>query len=229
MGRDEVLSPVVHDYGEIVEKLRGLDGVVLRFDDGAQKYRAELEKRHLWLTGLEMLNPKLATHIGKYDGIFARLCVIWHCVENWQAQQLPPLVSEATARRAGEFLHKFLLRHAIAFYAGMLGLSNDHDAVAATAGYILARKLKAITPRDIMRGDRAMRALDSDEIASLLDRLTMLGWLQLGSSPAGAKSWVVNPAVHQKFADRAKAEAKRREDGRKMVAEALGRKEETEE
>ena len=46
--------------------------------------------------------------------------------------------------------------------------------------------------------------------------------------PQGLDEWVVNPAVHEKFAEVAKAEAKRREDSRKMIAEVLGRKEEAE-
>ena len=52
----------------------------------------------------------------------------------------PPPSQKATARRAKGFLHGFLLPHALAFYAGVLGLSNDHDALTALAGYILAHK-----------------------------------------------------------------------------------------
>jgi hypothetical protein len=85
---------------------------------------------------LESINRKLAAHIGKYDGIFARLCVIWHCVES-EPGNLRSTISEQTARRVGAFLHGFLLPHAITFYAGVLGLSNDHDRLTAVAGYIL--------------------------------------------------------------------------------------------
>jgi hypothetical protein len=223
VGFDEPLSGVVGEYEELVERLRCGEAVVLRFDDGAQAYREDLERRHLWLTGLESLNSKLATHIGKYDGIFARLCVIWHCAEN--AYSLPPIISEGTARRAGEFLHKFLLRHAIAFYAGMLGLSSDHDAVTAIAGYILARKLTLVSSRDIKRGDRIMRGLIPKEIPQIMEHLEALGWVQREPGPQdNSLHWRVNPAVHHKFAERAKAEAERRDNDRKMIVEVLGGK-----
>ena len=114
----------------------------LRFDDGALAIRKELEKKHLELQQCETINRKLASHIGKYNGIFARLCVVWHCVEHAKGT-LPATISEATARHAKAFLHGFLLPHALAFYAGVLGLSNDHDALTSLAGYILAHKPSA--------------------------------------------------------------------------------------
>ena len=66
----------------MIGRLRGLKGIVLRFDDGAQAYRDELEAKHLSLQACETVDPKLASHFGKYDGAFARLCVVFHCVEN---------------------------------------------------------------------------------------------------------------------------------------------------
>ena len=100
------------------------------------------------------INRKLASHIGKYNGIFARLCVVWHCVEHADGDSLPAVVTEDTARRVAGFLHGFLLPHALAFYAGVLGLANDHDRLADVAGYILAHKLERITNRDVQRGDQ---------------------------------------------------------------------------
>ena len=75
----------------------------------------------------------------------------------------PRTITEATAQRAKGFLHGFLLPHALAFYAGVLGLSNDHDRLTAVAGYILAHKLEEITNRDVQRGDRTMRNLTKRE------------------------------------------------------------------
>lgn len=76
-------------YAAVVDRLHGLDKpssgmteVPLKFDKGAQSLRNELKaKHHAMTTGWEAVNKKLAAHIGKYDGLFARLCVIWHCIE----------------------------------------------------------------------------------------------------------------------------------------------------
>ena len=195
---------------------------MLRFDDGAQAYRQELERKHLKLQDCESINRKLASHIGKYDGIFARLCVIWHCVEAPHGA-LPAVISEATARRAGAFLHGFLLPHALAFYAGTLGLSNDHDRLEAVAGYILAHKLERVTNRDVQRGDWTMRKLDRQGIEAVLDQLDALAWVERvpGPRPSSPPQWVVNPAVHVKFAQRAASEKERRERERKMIGELL--------
>jgi hypothetical protein len=236
-GRDEEGSEVVFEYASLINRLHHLDrpvrggvamdfneahtqgGFVLRFDEKAQAYRQELERKHLELQSCESINRKLASHIGKYDGIFARLCVIWHCVEA-AAGTLPRLISEGTARRAGAFLHGFLLPHAIAFYAGVLGLSNDHGKLEAVAGYILARKLERVTNRDIHHGDRTMRGLSRPETEAILDQLDALGWVDRvpGPRPSSPPQWIVNPVVHIKFAKRAADEAERRARERKIIA-----------
>ena len=169
-GRDEPPGQAVFDYADLIKNLRDLKppktgallpaDAVLTFDDGALKIREALEKKHLELTKLKSLNRKLTSHIGKYNGIFARLCVIWHCVEHVDEDTLPPVVTEDTARRVASFLHGFLLQHALAFYTGVLGLANDHDRLANVADYILAHRLERITNRDVQRGDRSMRDLN---------------------------------------------------------------------
>jgi hypothetical protein len=224
-GHDEEESPTVMEYANLISRLHHLaEATSLRFDDRAQAYRQELEGRHLRLMSCETIHRKLAAHIGKYNGIFARLCIIWHCVENAGWDSLPPTICEDTARRAGAFLHRFLLPHAIAFYTGVLGLSNDHDAIAAIAGYILAHKLERITNRDVKRGDRTMRRLTTPEIDTTFEQLEAFGWINraIGPRPSGPLHWTVNPAVHERFAQRAKAEADRRKRDREMIAEIFG-------
>jgi len=130
LGRDDVPSQAIDDYNRLIRRLRDLRppllglvhpaaDIILQFDDGALKVRENLEREHLELSQCSSLNRKLASHIGKYNGIFARLCVIWHCVEHAFDAQLPRVVTENTAQRVANFLRGFLLPHAIAFYAGM--------------------------------------------------------------------------------------------------------------
>lgn len=224
-GRDEAASPVVAEYTALIRHLHCLGNATLRFDDGAQAYRQELELKHLNLLSLEFVHRKLAAHIGKYDGIFARLCVIWHCTENMVGfGDIPAVISEATARRVGAFLRGFLLPHAMAFYTTVLGLSNDHDCVTAVAGYILSHGLTKITNRDLKRGDRVMRRLSPEAGLAVFEQLEAFGWLERTPSRLrGAPTHrLVNPAVHQKFAERAKVEAARRAEVRQTIADAVG-------
>jgi len=134
-------------------------------------------------------------------------------------EALPRTVSEATARRAATFLHRFLMSHAVAFYGGTLGLSDDHDRLTAIAGYILTHKKEWITNRDVQRGDTTMRGLKDHETRPLLEQLAALGWLDRidAPRPSSPPHWQVNPAVHAKFAERGKREAERREQARLAI------------
>ncbi|MCH8467499.1 MAG: DUF3987 domain-containing protein [Roseinatronobacter sp.] len=244
MGKDEPMPPVNDRYRSLIEKLHkiqppGFVGMgVLEFDEGAQRIRRDLEARHLELQSLETINRKLASHIGKYDGLFARLCVVWHCVEYVQndllcdepafdGAGLPATVTEATAQRVAAFLHRFILRHATAFYSGVLGLSDDHDGLTAIAGYILAHKIERITNRDVQRSIRTMRKLREQEIRPLLEQLAALGWLDKleGPRPSSPPHWQVNPAVHTKFAEHGEREAQRRQNARQTIQELAGGRE----
>jgi hypothetical protein len=236
LGRDEPMSSAVENYEGLVEKLYELKEpivggsgnlsampVVLRFDDGAQAIRQRLDQEHLDLMACEAINKKLAAHIGKYDALFARLCVTWHCIEHAWADKLPPVITEKTAGRVAKFLHAFLLPHAVSFYAGVLGLSDEHDRLTAVAGYILAHKLERVTNRDVQRGDRTMRRLDRRDIESIFDQLDALGWINRtpGPRPSDPPHWIVNPECHRRFHDRASKEAERRQREREIIVTAL--------
>jgi hypothetical protein len=239
MGRDEPADPINSTYGKLVAALfetkpprpenNFLPSTNLRFDDGAQAIRNELEKKHLDLQKLEAVNKKLAAHIGKYDGLFARLCIVWHCVENATAHlvddDVPPppiVVTEDTARRVARFMHEFLLPHAIAFYAGVLTLSDDHDQLVAVVGYILAHKLERITNRDVQRGVRSMRNMKKWDTDKLFEQLDAFGWVLPEKNKGGwAIGWLVNPEVHRLFQARAEREASRRLEVREAIAKAL--------
>jgi hypothetical protein len=219
VGKDAAMMAAGARYDELIEYLhhdRPVPMAPLTFDDGALAIREALERKHLDLMGCEAINKKLAAHIGKYDGLFARLCLLWHCIEG-----TGDVIPEATARRVADFMHRFLLPHAIAFYVHLLGLSDDHDRLANVAGYILAKQLSCITNRDVQRGDRSMRGLERRDIESIFDQLEALGWLMRVPGPRSSSPphWEVNPEVHRRFAARAGREAAERTRQREMLRE----------
>ena len=232
-------------YAGLVERLTKLkpplsgswndahDGV-LRFDNQAQGIRREMEIAHHGLERIESVSPKLAAHFGKYNGLFGRLCVIFHCIEHafdWKKDPLrdehssyiPEFVTGETAGRVARFMREFVLPHAIAFYSGVLGLSNDHDRLTAVAGYILAHKVERLSNRDIQRGCRSMRKLERRDTEAVFEQLEALGWLTRTPGPrlTVPSHWDVNPRVHQKFTERAKAEAERRKRERAMILDIM--------
>jgi hypothetical protein len=115
----------------------------------------------------------------------------------------------------------------MAFYTDVLGASEDHDRLAAVAGYILAHKVPVLTNRIVQRGDRTMRKFDQRETERVCQQLDALGWLNRisGLRATDPPRWVVNPEVHRLFADRAREEEERRRRDREMIAAMFASKE----
>ena len=226
VGKDEPTPDVASEYEVLVTELRNVkicmfDGDVLRYEPEAQEIWRLAEAQHHRLQQMEAVNPKLASHIGKYDGLLARLSVIWHCIENVGADFLPTHIAKNTVQRAAQFLDEFLLGHAMSFYSSVIGLSEDHEHLLDIAGYILAHDKTTMTFRDLQRGSKGMKALSRDEARKLLERLEAFGWVDLEQqqSPTATPRWRVNPMVHSLFEARAQEEKVRRENVRQVMAE----------
>lgn len=229
---DDECEDVDTGYNELIDTLyamKPIDSIIgprpLQFDDGAQIIRRELAtKHHKSVSAIEQVNKKLAAHIGKFDGLFPRLCIIWHCIEHAMSSPDEPLseyVSEETARRVSIFLSKFLMRHSMAFYSGILGLADDHSALQDVAGYILAHKVEFVTQRTLQRGSRGMRKLTREQGARIFEQLEAFGWLEQANKRADAPRWDVNPKVHELYEVQANQERERREDARLAIQELV--------
>ena len=224
VGHDERCPDVQSIYNFSVIALRCLKPVQLKFDEDAQILRGQREEKHLRLMSTELVSSKFASHIGKYDGLFARLCIIWHALENCHKPELPTEITYETAERVSQFMDKFLIPHASCFYSS-LGLSDDHDRIKAVAEHILAKKLVTVTVRDVQRGTRAMRKITNSDIMPILQSLVALGWLAEGGKlrPTSLPEFIVNPIVHSIYAERAEKERTRREVARTVMQECFGR------
>lgn len=229
VGSDVPPDAAVGQYGGLVRNLyrmkRPLMGnvsqVPLKFDNDGQALRQELaEKHHDMAAGWEVLNKKLASHIGKFDGLWGRLCVTFHCID-FADKPLPHVIPYATAKRAADFLHEFLWPHSLAFYSNVLGMSDRHDALLATAGWILTNRPDKVTVREVRRGDRTMREMDVEQAEEILRKLDAMCWIDpVQSARRDSIAYTVNPAVYEVFSARAEKEKARRERAREMIASA---------
>jgi hypothetical protein len=227
MGRDEPLPE--GQYDQLIERLYGLRSnfrpSVESFSNEAQVIRLQLEQQHLDLAiGYEKINKKLAAHIGKYKGLFARLCLLWHTIESLD-KKWPGFIDADIAQRVAKFMNEFRLQHAIAFYIGLLGLSDQHDRLLDVGGYILAHELDSLTRRDIQRGSRSMRGLEKRDTDRIFEQLEAYGWLerQIGKRYTDV-TWIVNPEVHRLFAAKAKEERERRERERAEILASMSKR-----
>jgi hypothetical protein len=230
LGVDEEMPDVAREYDELVERLHALappsnffGDVPLRFTEEAMKVREDLHRKyHALVRSMELVNKKVAAHFGKYEGIFPRLCIIWHCIENINADALPETISEDTTTRAAAFMDQYIRRHANAFYGGVIGLSEDHDTIQDVAGYILAHRVETVTMRTLQRGSRAMRKLTRQEGATIFEQLEAMGWLEQANKRSDAPAWKVNPRVHELFEAKASEERERRQEAKLAIADMIG-------
>jgi hypothetical protein len=223
VGLDEPHDEVNLRYGSLVRSLHRMDipNQPLVFSAAAQVIRRELEAKHMKLQACELINKQLAGTIGKYDGLFVRLCLIWQCIEAVDAENFPMTVNENTARRVADFLHQFLFGHACCFYLGMLAKADDHDRLSKVALYILAKKLVKIDNRTMARGNRVTRKMEKRDTETLLDQLDTFGWIARIRDTKGKITNIVNPRVHWLFEERGTREEERLKDARAMIAESV--------
>lgn len=226
VGMDVAQDQVADAYHQLVADLYGLrkqGHALIHFSDGARAIRDRLEREHLDLSmALESVSPKLAAHYGKYDGIFARLCLIWHCIEH-AYRTLPSEISEETAGRVADFMAEFIRPSAIAFYAGVLGMSAGHEEITALASIIVAKGMSEVAARDAQSAGQTLRHLTAEQFRSMAEKMEAFGWLERGEPKPKSNTprWIVNPRVHELFSDRAAAEMARRSAARDALRNAL--------
>lgn len=238
-GRDVPADATLTDYDRLIERLEVMRPPVrsgpigygdtpspLKLSDAARSMREKLEQEHLDLVrALECVSPKLAAHFGKYDGLFARLCVLWHCVDNAEQLHPPAEVSGNTANRVAAFMEQFLRPSAIAFYAGVLGLSAGHEQLVDLASWIVGTGVHEVKARDVQSSSQSFRHVTADEVRTLCEKLEAFGWGEWAEpAPKSNKPrFLVNPLVHERFADRGKEEIERRAAAREIIRSTLCR------
>jgi hypothetical protein len=195
----------------------------LRFSNEAQLLRSEVERKNHELMSVEAFNTKLSARFGKYDGLFARLCVILHCIKT-VGGNLREDVDLATAQAAYRLMYEFILPHDVCFYSGLLGMADNHDLITDIAGYILSKQCLSVSYRDLHRTTRKLKKTDHREARRLYEQLAALGWgtVDVDPNPHSPPKFTVNPLVHELYADRAKQERARRQQVVALMKELGG-------
>ena len=162
---------------------------------------------------------RLKSALGKWPGLFARLCLTYHLVEiaaaRLRGERGPPLeaLQPQTAQRAANYMRHVLLPHLLRADALMFTtVQTGHGKWIA--GHILAHQLDRITVRDVIRAYRALSAPeDRPVLDSTMASLVAIGWLSPEPSRnvlVPVSTWNVNPTVHGLFAQRATEEHNQR-------------------
>lgn len=208
-------------FAELVDHLYAVtpaqDAVTL--SDDAHTVRQAINAYAAELADYPALPGGLRSHLGKWSGLFARLLLIFHAIECAEHRVHPVAapVAGSTARRVDQLMRRFLLPHALAYYTDVLGASSDLEHARWIAGHILSKKLSTISHRDLMQAYKQWRGMDEWRRQRILQMLEDMGWIMpfaedgVRTGRRGASTWMVVPAVHQMFIDKARAEAERRD------------------
>jgi len=207
----------------------------IKLSEGAAKIREELSKYVYNLMQTTALPQGLIAHLGKWDGLFARLLLTYHVIEHAEREEYPATrISESTARAVDGFMREFLFSHAIYFYIEILDSHDRADNLRWIAGYILSRDLEVLTTRDLQRHFKRWGNLPEWERRELLNTLTEAGWIEPFSDSQSKLSrmptrYRVNPKVHELYKERAESERRRRAAARELLAEIFEAKSQTQE
>ena len=194
----------------------------------AQEHRAKVEALAIGMSKMPDISARLVASFGKWPGMFARLCLTFHLIEIADARlrEATPapmqVISGDIAVKVAEYMRGIALPHMLRADAVMF--STDQTGHAKwVAGFILAHKLERIGARDLVRSYRAFKAPEAArEMAAVMHTLVSIGWLEPEEPTNPSKpvvAWVVNPAVHERFAERARQEADRRTERKAQIFE----------
>ncbi len=215
----------------LVPTSQATDASVLTFDEGAREER-QLFRR---LIGRLTQDPTLPTIIretaAKWEGLLARLSLIYHMIDETHQRLTQPalaratcptgtslVIGRATVIKAANFIQQLVLPNL--FRLGYHTMPEDGfigSHARWIAGYILARECRSISMSQIGRAYRELRG-KTREFQIVMQFLSDAGWVAPEEQTRhDSFVWRVNPAVYTVFSARAKEERERREQVRELI------------
>ena len=227
---DKDISPnltTLDAYRDSLEQLAGLmpSSKPVTLSEPAQLIREALNEK-LHNATVSLPNKFLTAAMGKWQGIYARLLLVFHCLEMAEEFTHPTNqpVSGKTAQQVADLMWRVLLPHAVRFYHD---LDPAEENARNIASLLLARNWERFTvKRDLDRYMKATRKMKPWELEQTLGRLEAFSWIQPDPGKINEKgkpsAYLVNPKVHTLFTEHAKIERERRAEVSAMMAE-IGR------
>lgn len=202
--------------------------VVLHAD--AHRHRLAMLDLTEALAAMPDTSDRLKSAFGKWPGLWARMVLVFHLIDLADArihdsQANVANVANASAVMATTYLRDILLPHLLRADAVMFATEQTSHA-RWIAGFILSKSSERIAARDIMRAYGSLRAPEKrKELLDVMASLETMGWVRAEPAPDGRPTvaWLVNPAVHSVFVERAKRERAEREATREHIRETLAK------
>ena len=154
------------------------------FHADAHQHRLVINDLARAMAAMPDTSNRLKSALGKWPGLFSRLALTFHLVEVADARArnaMKPVLtvlSEATARRAANYMRDILLPHLLRAEAIMFSTAQTGHA-RWIAGLILARNQLRITDRDVVQAYGPLRPPECRrERLEVIESLVTVGWLR---------------------------------------------------
>lgn len=213
-------------YAALVEQVATIapphHGEPVRLSSGAAIFREDVARIAKALRDLPTTPAGLRDNLAKWNGMFARMCLVFHLSEYAAMKEYPSMeVSKETARRVRDLFIRLLLPEAVRVYSELLvDDTAETNHARWIAGHILSRKWETISRRDIGRAYGALRGKD-DAISRAMNILATMSWVEPVKRPDGTvREWTVSPAAHRIYAQRAETERIMRADKQLRITKA---------
>lgn len=201
-------------YVRVLKNLRAMScaGPSIKMSPEAYKVRQSFMESQKALESDESLPSPMRSQLGKWQGLFARLCLLYHLIDLASHGQWPgdkEQVSGDTAQKVSNLLLLWQYSHLEEFWLDMMTTGGGYSFVQRVANYILRFKLLTVNHNRHIVGPHhnGWTKLCFNDQRDALQRLENAGWWLPDSAKKNRQgfpsSWVVNPAVHTKFTVRA--------------------------
>lgn len=189
---------------------------IVKLTPEAEYLRKEISRKAFSMIRTGFISPSFCSHLGKWDGMAARLMLTFHAMECADKQIHPQSVpvSEMTAGRVRNFMLDFMLPNSITFYDELMQDDVISQHVRAVGRLILSRNEHKLSTRDLFRGWGGWRCITDKQKDQVLTRLTEAGWIMTDPVMRTYKDrpvhYLVNPNIHKVYEEKVTEELSRR-------------------
>ena len=218
----------INGYSALCEHIATIEPAdsSIRLSEAAHQHREEnarKEKRFVAAT----TSAHMKAWVGKWSGLFARLCLLYHVVECARDRTHPASaeISGATAARVRHLIEYWLFPHAMHFYTEVVDSHQRVDNAQQIAGIIVAREWGHFTRRDLAQCWRRSRKLEPWQIQQAIETLEVASWITPDEQDLDTlrrpRRWIVNDRVHSIYREHAREQRRRMQENREVVAEMV--------
>lgn len=214
-------------YKELMEHIVELQstGYPVLLSAGANEAMRDAGAEIYSMVNTGMVGRAFTTALGKWEGIIARMILIYHVID-CAVDHVHPVVrevSEPVARMAIKYMMEHILPHMVSFYEDGLCQSEAASTAKLIAGQIVSDGITELsTSRLHKTGPGKWRNGSEQNKVESINRLVEYGWIVpvdgISTATRRPTRFLVNPHVHELFAKFAEQERERIREARRIGA-----------